>query len=246
MAHNRSRKRLALYEVIGKTRHKSSHDKTLEQLRSEKTGEDESTAARAGMPTSGMAAQWPKRPRIVQFNAGRLEISMPYQLAIALFLGLVLLILVAFRIGQNISGPKITDSAEGIPKNMQDVPQRSTAGAKQTPGADKKISPSAGKVEPAKPKGDNRIVITQYHTSRDLEPVRKYFAANGIETVIVKRGSWFFLKSKNAYENPGKAGTDGHAALKRIIKVGAGYKAPQGYESFAPNLFSDAYGEKIR
>jgi hypothetical protein len=107
------------------------------------------------------------------------------------------------------------------------------------------------KPEPPKPaaivpSGDNRIVLAQYHSSRDLEPVQKYFADNGIDLVIENRESGFFLVTKNLYDNPAKAGTDGAAVKKKIADIGAGYKAPQGYESFAPKLFSDAYGEKVK
>ena len=89
-------------------------------------------------------------------------------------------------------------------------------------------------------------MLAQYHSSRDLEPVQKYFADNGIDLVIENRESGFFLVTKNRYDNPAKAGTDGAAVKKKIADIGAGYKAPQGYESFAPKLFSDAYGEKVK
>ena len=105
---------------------------------------------------------------------------------------------------------------------------------------------SAERAVPTELQGDHRIVIKQYSTDRDLKPVQEYFAARGIETIIEKRGSSFFLLSKNTYENPQKLGTDGYRARMRIIEVGADYKAPAGYETFAPNLFSDAYGERIR
>lgn len=102
------------------------------------------------------------------------------------------------------------------------------------------------------PQGTNVIVIQAYKQRGDLEPVKRHFEKNGIETEILERGSFFFLKTKQLYHkcsisrdsfNPDY---DGDVAMKEIRKIGAMYKAPQGYESFRPNLFQDAYGEKVK
>ena len=246
MARNYPKK--ALYEVIGKSRFKSSSEGTIGQLHPEKPAVAEDSA-----PPSAGAFRWLKRPKMMQFNAGRIELSMPYQLAIAILLAVILLFLVVFRLGQITypGGQKTVDS----PKIVQSQAGRLPAAVKQSAEPVKKIvteppQPVAAdkvkQVAPAQQKGDHRIVITQYQAERDLEPVRKYFAEKGIAAVIEKRGSRFYLVTENTYENPEKSGTDGNAAKKKIIETGAGYKAPQGYESFAPRLFGDAYGEKIR
>jgi len=94
MARNRRKK--GLYEVIGKGSSKPSYSKTLEQKESGKESAAEGPTAQAPQMVRG----WPKRPRIVQFNAGRIEISIPYQLAIAFFLFIILLVLVVFRLGR--------------------------------------------------------------------------------------------------------------------------------------------------
>ena len=47
------------------------------------------------------------------------------------------------------------------------------------------------------------------------------------------------------YDNPDRPGTDGSVAKQKIIELGTKYKAPTGYESFAPNLFKDAYGMRF-
>lgn len=243
----RSRRKKGLYEVIGKSSFKPSYNKTLEQLCPKESGK-ESAAEGPTAQVPQIVPGWPKRPRIVQFNAGRIEISIPYQLGIAVLLGVVLLVLVVFRLGQNLSVQKPADSAAEVPKGVQEVTERPTAGTSQRPDAVRKVPLNAKKVEPAKPtlKGNNRIVITQYQTRRELSPVQRHFAANGIETEIERRGGGFFLVTKETYDNPERAGTSGSIAKKKIIEVGAKYKAPKGYESFAPNLFRDAYGEKIR
>lgn len=40
------------------------------------------------------------RPRAIQFNNGRVELTIPYPIAIALVLAFILIILAAFRLGQ--------------------------------------------------------------------------------------------------------------------------------------------------
>jgi len=247
MARNRRKK--SLYEVISKTRLKSSYSKTLEQLHPEKSDKDEPATAKSAIQVPERAAQWPKRPRIVQFNAGRIEISMPYEIAIALLLGVVLLVLVVFRLGQNLSSQKVTVSATKVPKSVQKEAVRVAASATQTPDAVEKTSPdvpvSAEKVGPAKSKGDNRIVIQTYQLKAHLEPVKQYFAGFGIETEIKKIDDWYYLVTKNKYENPERPGTNGYSAKQKIIELGAKYKAPSGYETFGSKPFHDAYGKKF-
>jgi hypothetical protein len=251
MARNREKK--ALYEVMSKiTWPKPRYDKALEPLHPEKTGEDKQTPARFSIPLHKRAANWRNRPRIAQFNAGRIEISMPYQLVISLFLGFVLLVLVAFRLGQITYSPRgeatgrsnqeVTSPASKMPESVQKaapkvtavvVPQEAAPAEEETPAP------------PVKPKGDNRIVIQSYQLRADLEPVKQYFAGFGIETEIIKIGDWYYLVTKDKYENPGKPGTDGYLAKQKIIELGAKYKAPPGSESFGSQPFRDAYGKKF-
>jgi len=102
------------------------------------------------------------------------------------------------------------------------------------------------------PQGTNAIVIQAYKQRRDLEPVKRHFEAHGIETEIVQRGSFFCLRTKQLYHkcsvnrNGFNPDYDGDVAMRQIRKIGAMYKAPPGYESFRPNLFQDAYAEKVR
>ena len=242
----RNRKKKALYEVISKARFKSSYGKALERLQSGKAAEDEPIAARAGMEIAERAAGWPRRPKMAQFNAGRIEISMPYQLAIALLLGLVLLILVAFRLGQ--INQKAADSAIKMQEPPQEAVGRPIATAPQMPAPVEKpasVAASAEKVEPATPKGNNRIVIQTWQSRAQLEPVKDFFARVGIETEIRKIDNWWYLITKDKYENPERQGTDGYSAKQKIIELGAKYKAPPGRETFGPKPFDDAYGMKF-
>lgn len=239
MARNREKK--ALYEVMSRAWHKPRYDKTLEPLRPEKSDEDTQIATKFPAPVAGRT-RWLNQPRIVQFNAGRIEISIPYQLAIALLLGLILLVLVAFQLGQityrNSQKTASPVTQKVAPKAMVDTPPRAAATGEKTPS-------SAPKIEPVKPKGDNRIVIQSYQLRADLEPVKQYFAQFSIETEIIKIGDWYYLITKDKYENPGKPETDGYLAKKKIIELGAKYKAPVGYETFGSKPFSDAYGKKF-
>ncbi|MBA7686352.1 hypothetical protein ES703_94796 [subsurface metagenome] len=233
----RYRKKKALYEVIGKAWPKPGSDKTLEQLPPEKSDKERP----AGESTTRMperVARWPKRPRIVQFNAGKIEVSIPYQVAIALLLGVILLVLIAFRLGQR------TKSEQGATTSNVERAVKTGESSSKVPNlsASETKKPAAA-VE--KPKGNNRIVIQTYRLRTHLEPVKQYFAQFGIETEIKKIGDWYYLVTKDKYENPEKSGTDGYFAKQKIIELGAKYKAPQGYETFAPNFFKDAFGQRF-
>jgi len=252
MARDRGKK--ALYEVMSKARIKPGAGVTLPPPHPKRPEEDKSAAeekSAAGVPD--VAAQWLRRPRIVQFNAGRIEFSMPYQLAVALVLGLILLALIAFRLGRSsyLTEQETAGSAEEMP--VQEIGQESlleqaTVDTMQPPALVEDISPGDTAVEPVEPAGNNVIVLVEYGTRRDLVPVQEHFAEYGIATEIVMEGGRYFLITKDRYDNPAKAGTDGYKAKQRIIEVGAEYKgkAPAGYESFAPHFFRDAYGKKVK
>lgn len=245
MARNR-RGRKALYEVMAQTRRKSSVGKTLEQLRPAQPKKDE-PAPPPQKPSTALpqgAAKWWRRPKQVQINAGRIEISVPYQLAIAILLGLIVLILLAFRLGQ--FSQTAANSAARIQRKEQANPAgRDSGGATPKRGATDNKGPGPEKAEPVESTGNNRIVIQTFQVRSHLEPVRQYFAQAGIETEIRQIGDMYYLVTKNKYANPQAQGTDGYLARQRIIQLGASYKAPPGYETFAPNLFKDAYGMKF-
>lgn len=240
----RRRKKKALYEVMSRTR--PTYGRTLGKLHPEESGKKEPTTAKPDRTMPKNAAQRWRKPRIAQFNAGRVEISIPYQLAIALLLGFILLILVAFRLGQ--IDQKVANSAAEIRKAEQKNPTGpAAAGAAQRPVPTEEILPGAEKVGPAELTGDNVIVLVQYKRPADLVPVRQHFAEYGIETEIVQQGGWYFLITKDRFEDF-EPGTKGHKAKQKIVEVGAKYagKAPEGYETFAPHFFRDAYGKKVR
>ena len=223
----------ALYEVIKKTNINTPYSSKKDDLST-----DDAQLTEKNKPKATVLADWPNKPKVLRFIAGRMELSLAYPAAVAVVLCVVLLMLLLFRLGQNTAfnstdNPIVAQDIEIIPPTAKPV------GAKPAVAKAKSAAP-------AKNKGDHRIILTQYHRTRDLEPVRKHFAAFGIATVIERRGSRYYLLTGDRVENPNKQGTDGYLLKKKIKEVGAKYKAQQGYESFAPNLFRDAYGEKIK
>ena len=125
MARKRGKK--ALYEVMSKARKKPGFGRTLEKMLPEKPVSKKEEIVEVAVKkrsatdveTSKTAAKWWRKPRVVQFNVGRIEFSMPYQLGVALVLGSVLLIVAAFRLGQIYYS---TDSNPNEPvKNVNEI-----------------------------------------------------------------------------------------------------------------------------
>jgi len=248
MVRNRGKK--ALYEVMSKARVKSEPSKAVEHYRPVEPDQDAPEIQQesdAGVPKS--SAKWWRKPRVVQLNAGRIEFSMPYQIAVVLFLVFIFVIIAAYRLGQAsypaqqqvvTSEPvqRVTDSERTIEQASVDIMQPLEPTEDNTAKAEV--------AEPVNPRGNNVIILAQYHSLPDLAPVQAHFAEHGIELEIVPQSGKYFLQTKQLYENPANPGTDGYKALQKIIEVGKEYKAPAGYETFAPNYFSDAYGMKVK
>ena len=238
MARYRGKK--SLYEVMGKNWPKPKYDKSLRKLHPDRVEEEEPKVVKPSPAVPpGRAAHWPRKPKMVQFNAGRIEISLPYTIAITLALGIILVVLVIFRLdeirslGRNTAGTVL----EGL--------RKSVVSENENPAPVENIPPDTSENEVVSATGANRIVIQTYQDRADLELVQDHFTVGGIETEIRKIGTTYYLMTVNKYDNPSRPGTDGYAAKQQIISWGARYKAPQGFETFAPRLFSDAYGMKF-
>jgi hypothetical protein len=214
----------------------------------------------------GPSSTWLK-PKAVQFNAGRIEVSLPYQIGIAIGLFVILLLLAVFRLGQIDQKSRYTD-ASPVTHAGVDSPAPGVAGTEPTteePAAAPVNTVAESGAGAATP-GDNWIVIARSELRKDLEPVKVHFGEHGIDTGIVAfdrlrehfrqvglnasvlpQGDGYFLVTRQTYDNPDKPGTSGYEAKQKIIEIGALYKgkAPQGYETFGPRYFSDAYGMKI-
>ncbi len=277
------------------SRRKGGYGRTLEKLHGsppsaghlehEQAAEQESATEEIGVATPqpattpsghGVPAEpgWWRRPRTVQFNTSRIEFSVSYPVAIAILLGLILLFLLAFRIGQYrsfLSKKSAGDnsaaaiSSEGIRLSPVEAPLQQAGAASSadlsagsvadlSAGSMADDSPVETMAEPATPKGGlsdeasakagNVIVLVEYPKRADLVPVQKHFAQFGIGTEIVSWGGKYFLVTRDRYAGFGVE-SDGYEAKQKIVEVGAKYKAPQGYETFAPLFFRDAYGKKI-
>ena len=231
----RNRRKKALYEVISEGNVRPDRGVAGQQECPKRGDED----------TSGpeKPALWPRRPKILRLGADRLELSVPYQLVIVAVLGVILLLLVVFRLGQSwqsSSGLGVEDPEVALQQLSSSAPES----AEEMSAAGKEplnLEESAAEVQ----QGNNRIVIQTYQFRAALEPVKQYFAQFGIETEIRKIDDWYYLVTKNKYENPKRVGTDGWLAKRKIIELGAKYKAPQGYESFGSRPFYDAFGKKF-
>jgi hypothetical protein len=245
------RGRKALYEVMSRVRTKPDFGKPVEQMAPSRPVENEPVVqqkSEAATPKS--TAKWWRKPRIVQLNAGRIEFSVPFQIAVAAGLVLVLLLVASYRLGQFSARAGQQEPAGQVPQARNEVPAQPAANdVRQPPAKVENTPPKTGKIEPAKPVApkNNVIVLVEYNAMADLQPVQVHFLENGIELEIVQQGGRYFLQTRQRYDNPATPGTDGYKALQRIKGVGAKYKgkAPPGYESFAPRYFSDAYGKKV-
>lgn len=134
-----------------------------------------------------------------------------------------------------------TPAAAPTDKPVQAPPSSSTLPAE--------LKPAPLPQEPPKqagPEKDHVIVIATYTNREHLIPAQAYFEANGIKTEIMRRGSYYLLVTKDRFESPLKAGTDGQQMLNKIKSLGAQYKAPDGYENFGRTPFQDAYGMKVK
>ena len=210
--------------------------------------------------TSQKSVRWSRKPRIAQINAGRIEFSMPYQLAIALFLGLVLAVLSAFQLGQRYymitSGTETGGQQSNIGEPEPQPPQVVGNQSENNVRAEYELNGSSGTpiesgngqtdtnktTSPPVSGGSNAIVLVQSQKRADLEPVVTHFSAAGISTEIVPRGSSYFLQTAERYD---ASSSRTQEALANIKKVGLEYEAPPGYPTFAPHRFQDAYLMKV-
>jgi hypothetical protein len=260
MVHNAKKK--ALYEVIGRTGLRLGY----EQLHPNGTaGTSAGQTPSAGSTSPGQAqgvVRWTIKPSVVQLNVGRIEFSIPYQVGIAVLLGVLLAAVVLFRLGERIGSREVVTKASAATKP---VVNPSTSSGQAKPAESRPVSPkpvtqdtpvvkqptaqdtSAAAVVANQPAstGRNRIVLKMYQVRSHLEPAKEYFDKMGVATEIIEKNNWYYLVTKNKYDNPEKAGTDGYLARQKIIEIGAGYKAPVGVESFGPKPFSDAYGMRF-
>ncbi|MHC5060187.1 MAG: hypothetical protein ACYTFK_03780 [Planctomycetota bacterium] len=241
-----------LYEVMRKKYGKVSADKKLELPDWAKSpqslvAEDESEVSSLQTQDSTEQDRQTQNPHV---RRSGLFITLPVAcLLVLIFFGTLF---AAFWLGTVYDSTIKTLSPLRTAK--EDIYTDSTAlpplaPAEQTPGP-REASLSQGDIPqkqlPLQTAGNNVVVIATYKQGDDLVPVKEFFDKNNIETQIQERNGYFFLVTTKKFQNPNRENSDGHSALQKIKKVGAKYKAPTGYETFAPNYFQDAYPMKIR
>ncbi len=195
----------------------------------------------------------------------RLNLSLSYPVAGLLVVAVAVVLIAAIRFGQFnydagwlfFEPVAVSETASDELFDIRNLINSTAADGindSESRSTDNEIAQD-GKIEETKvvvPHVKNVIVIQAYKQRRDLEPVKLHFEKNGIETEIVERGSFFLLRTTQLFHrcsvdrNSFNADYDGDVAMKEIRRIGAMYKASQGYESFRPNLFQDAYGEKVK
>ena len=215
------------------------------------------------------------RPRPVQFNEGRIEISMPYYVGAIAAMVFLVVVLAAYRIGQgrqavpaNEVGGQVraTASPSGTAANppVRTPPQNPATSNADRPLTSTPVTTGGTQqdVTPARVQGDNCIVLARSRTKEDFDPVVKHFADHGISVVSLPIELIRKVLAEQGLNPAVLPSGDGHLLVttdyyssadvaktkQRIAEVGKLYKgkAPSGLESFAPNYFSDAYGMKIR
>ena len=248
MVHNTKKK--ALYEVMGRAGSRPGY----EQLHPNGTAGQAPSAGSASPGQAQGVVRWTIRPSVVQFNAGRIEFSIPYQVGIVVVLGVLLTAVVLFRLGERVGGrevaakapmaakPVVNKPAELRPVSPKSVTQDTPVVKQPTAQDTSAVAVAANQPTSA---GRNRIVLKIYQVRSHLEPAKEYFDKMGVATEIIEKNNWYYLVTKNKYDNPEKAGTDGYLAKQKIVEIGAGYKAPVGFESFGPKPFSDAFGMRF-
>lgn len=232
----RKKKKMALYEVFTRGLSNTRRSKDLQRLHPPESAKVASGDSRR---RAARGTSFSPRPKMVQMNRGRLEVSVPYQLAIAIGLGVVLLALASYRLGQH-NALKETVAAAGYSEQPAVVEPAATSEAEA--GDDEAVTEENSGDEGLTSTGDNRIVIQTWKNETQLIPVQAYFSGHGIETEIRKIGQMYYLVTTAKYDNPQRPGTDGYRAKQRIVELGAGYEPPPGYGSFD---FKSAYGMKF-
>jgi len=249
MIHNTKKK--ALYEVISRAGSRPGYEQLHPNGTAEQAGlpPDNGVRGQASPRQAQGVVRWAIKPSVAQFNAGRIEFSIPYQVGIVVALGMLLAAVVLFRLGEWVGNREVAAKAPAAAKPVVGKPVSPKPVTQDTPVVKQPTAQdvSAAAVAAAQPAttGKNRIVLTIYQVRSHLEPVKEYFDKMGVATEIIEKDNWYYLVTKNKYDNPEKAGTDGYVAKQKVIEIGAGYKAPAGFETFRPKLFSDAYGKRF-
>jgi hypothetical protein len=179
---------------------------------------------------------------------GTLVISVPYRVAGVIVLAMILVVLVAFWLGQ-IRGTRRSVEPEPVQTSESAVTEKdegSAAAEIKEPDESEAVSEKTRADRVLSPAGDNVIVIATVKDAEDLKPVQEYFSANGVGTEILQRELYSFLVTTDRFQSPNRRGSNGYKALQLIKKIGLDYKVPDGGKNFGKEPFQDAYPMKLR
>ncbi len=270
-------KRMSLYEAVNREKLRASQKRTIERLvpfaQREKPPQPPVNTIVAEKSSSGQTAAtqlnnqspnnesnlesvklWRLKPKIIQFMKDRVEFSVNYQaLAVAGFV-LILLLLVAYKLGQKAgrsgSGREAAVAAAGQALDVRspvDVAVSVNPEPVQRPSRVETTDNSAVSA-PGGQIADHIILIASVNLPdrRNLEPVQRHFEKIGIQTQIrrpVGSNKWVLVTTKR-FADTSKPGSEGAVMLQRIKEHGLKYQTPAGYDGFG-QLFQDAYIMKV-
>lgn len=180
---------------------------------------------------------------------GTLVISVPYRVAGVIVLAMILVVLMAFWLGQ-IRGTRRSVEPEPVQASEPAVTEKDEGSAaaetKETDESETVQEKTEADRVLSSPAGDNVIVIATVKDAEDLKPVQEYFTANGVGTEILQRELYCFLVTADRFQSPNRRGSNGYRALQLIKKIGLDYKVPAGGKNFGKEPFQDAYPMKLR
>ncbi len=207
----------------------------------------------------------PKLPKLPKIRIPMPRVAFPPMRSVlsgvVAVLGIAFVVFVVFWIGKALTGgpsPEPVAPEVGTPPTASpQVPESPAPRPDPGPAASRRPRREA----PAQPEpaptptprsqwtGNNVIVIQGITAARqdELIPVQEFFDRHGIATEIVRgANNYSQLVTRDRFENPNRAGTDGYEMRMRIREVGRRYPDETGDTKFGRQPFQDAYGLLIQ
>ena len=242
MARKRGQK--ALYEAIGKAHSRASHQDAPEGV--SKHGSERSATS---YPVRHDRIDW--KPKAVQFNYDRIELTLPYTWATGVVLLLVMIVLASFRLGQ-LSKPGQPVVSLAVFDGNEDMSVLNEPGARGRENASGLVDVSGKESTDTESNAEkptnfpvelgNAVVIQAFHRLDDLVAVQTYFRYHGIDTDIIQTDEAFYLVTSERFSKARNVpGNRINTVIKKIAALGKSYKAKPPLDSFAPHRFDDAW-----
>jgi Na+-transporting methylmalonyl-CoA/oxaloacetate decarboxylase gamma subunit len=241
---------MALYEAVNRDKFKAAQDRELERIAAKGNGDVVPDKPSTPNPVNRLVDQpkksiWPTRPSFFQVHDGKIEIFAPVGAGIIAILVVLVLLIAFYQIGK--AGGRASATDPGKDRQDQAVVAKTAEVAKRMVQITTAPAVKPAIVQPvttSQRSGDFVIVIKQLSDKKQLEPVKTFFDQRGIATEIKDLAGSYFLVTKDKFDTL-KRGSEGYKVLEQIKQEGNKYKSPPGYGSFAPRMFSDAYGKKM-